>query len=672
VPTREIYWNITGGALIYALAAVAAALLVYGIWRRVRLWRRGRPEPRLDRIPERIGGLLVEIFGHRRALRDPYPGVAHLLIFYGFVAAFVATSLIALQEWTGVHFLQGTFYLWYSLVSDTLCLLAVVGLVMALWRRAILRPARLHSVMDDWVALALLLLVFLQGFFVEGLRIATTELPHQPELARWSPGGYAVALALGSFAPERLRSIHRFHWWLHAGTAFVLLGYIGYGKLGHIVYGLLNVFFRNLGPSGRLAHPDIEELIDRDPEATLGVREIAQYSWKSLLDLDACMNCGRCEEVCPAHLSGVALSPRKLIRDMKDHLGATGAAGGTAAPLFGEPSEGATAPAVLEEELWGCRTCGACQRECPVYIEHVPKMIDMRRYLVMTESKMSEEVRQFLKNIDDRGHPFVGSSHDREGWFQDLDVKVLGKGARAEYLFWVGCSGALVERNVAVTRAVARVLEAGGVDFAVLGAEETCTGDPARRVGGEFAFQECAKRNVETFERYGVRKIIVTCPHCLNTLKNEYPDFDGRYEVIHHTELIRDLVRSGRLKLAKTEESITYHDPCYLGRHNGVYEAPREVLGRLVGQGGVVELPRNRSRSLCCGSGGGYAWMDDAPETRINHLRIEEVRSSGARTAAVSCPFCMQMFDDALGALDPGNDVRARDLAEIVAEALEE
>jgi Fe-S oxidoreductase/nitrate reductase gamma subunit len=693
VASREIYWNIAAHALLYLFLLIAAAAVAYGLGRRLRLWRLGEEvEDRSDRLPERLMGLLAEIFGHRRHLRDPFAGTAHLLIFYGFLAQVIATGIISVQEWTGIELLEGTFYLWYSLLSDSFGMLALVGLGMACWRRLVQRPQHLHSVSDDWIALALLLLIFLQGFWIEGSRIALTELRQQPELAPWSPGGHLVALAVSSMSEPSLLALHRVGWWFHAVTAFGFIGYLGYAKLNHILFGLANILFRNLGPSGKLHYPDIEATIDADPDAlqTLGVNRIEQLSWKSLLDLDACVNCGRCEEACPAHASGVPLSPRKLIRDMKQHLDQVGPAllaaraegdGQREAgrdeelerpPLFGEAAEEGPQASVLEEELWGCRTCGACQQECPMYVEHIPKIIDMRRYLVMTESKMSDDAQMFLKNMDDRMHPFVGASHDREEWFQDLDVKIFGNGDKAEHLFWVGCAGSMVDRNIEVTRALVKVLKAADVDFAILGAEEMCTGDPARRAGGELTFQVCAKENIEVLKGYGIEKIITACPHCFNTFHNEYPDFGGVYQVVHHTQLIRDLLRSGRLKLRRRLESLTYHDPCYLGRHNGEFDAPRQILGALAPEGTVEELPRNRSSSFCCGSGGGYAWMDDSPSKRINHIRFEEIKGCGARTAAVSCPFCMQMFDDARNALDAGKSLRIADIAELVAEALED
>ncbi len=688
--TREIYWNIVYGALIYGFLIAALGCLAYGVLQRFKLWRLGGAAARFDRIPERLSGLLGEVFGQRRQLRDPVPGIAHLFIFYGFLSSLIATSLISIQEWTGIHYLEGTFYRWYSLVSDLGGLMGLVGLGIVIWRRGVTRPARLHSAVNDWIALTLLTLIFAQGFVVEGLRIAATELAQQPDLARWSPGGFLLAQLFSGLSDETLRALHKSSWWFHAVTAFAFIGYMAYGKFGHILFGIANVFFRNLEPSGKLSYPDIEELADSDPDAldALGVNRIEQFTWKDLLDLDTCVNCGRCEAVCPAYGSGVPLSPRKLIQDMKQHLSdagpallaaqATNGESPAEAPgggpiLFGDATEdGAPRIAVLEDELWGCRTCGACQQECPLFIEHIPKIVGMRRHLVMTEAKMSEEAQLFLKNMDDRMHPWVGAAVERDEWYQDLDVKVLGDGHTAEYLFWVGCTGSMQERNIKTTRAMVKILQAANVDFGILGPEEVCTGDPARRAGGELTFQVCAKTNIETLANYGVEKIITTCPHCFNTYSNEYPDFGGHYEVVHHTQLIDELISSGRLKLDKRLDSVTYHDPCYLGRHNGVYDEPRNVLSELAAPGGFTELDRNKSKALCCGSGGGYAFMDDDPKQRINHTRIEDVKACGADTAAVSCPFCMQMFEDALNSLDPKKTIRAADIAELVAEAIVE
>ena len=421
-----------------------------------------------------------------------------------------------------------------------------------------------------------------------------------PSLAPWSPGGYAVALTLQGLSVETLRFLHRINWWFHAITAFVLLGYMGFGKFNHIWYGLLNMFCRNLEPSGKLRFIDIEATMESDPEAieTLGVEKIEGYTWKNLLDLDACTNCGRCQDVCPAYMSGVPLSPKKLIQDMKTHLSEAGTTAlaengeaGERPPLFGEPAD---EPAVLEEELWGCRTCGACQQECPVFIEHIPKMVDMRRYLVMMESKTSEDARQFLKSMDERQHPWVGAQHNREEWYEGLDVKVLASGEKAEYLYWVGCTGSMIDRNIEVSRAMVKILAAAGVDFAILGAEEVCTGDPARRVGGEFTFQMCAKQNIETLNGYAVKKIITTCPHCFNTYRNEYPDFGGNYEVVHHTQLIAELIKSGKLKLKKSLGSLTYHDPLLPGPPQRRLRRPARGFAPDIGR----RLHRTRAQPL--------------------------------------------------------------------------
>lgn len=683
-PTREIYWNIEGGGWIYLLAVLAGVAFALGAWRRVRAWKLGGRAARWDRPWERLRGVVVEAVAQRRLRGVRLPGGAHVVLSGSFVLLFVASLLIAVQEWTGWHFLEGPLYLGYSLVSDAAGLAGLVAMGIFAWRRAITRPRHLRMVRSDWLALGFLAILYVQGFAIEGARIAVTELG-QP-LARWSPGGWLAANLLAGIDPATLRVLHRAGWWLHAGSAFAFLGWIAYSKLDHLVYAPLNVFFRNLDSSGTLAHPDIEATLERDPDAlaTLGVGRIDGFSWKDLLDLDACTQCGRCEAVCPANLSGSVLSPRKLILDLKTHRDAvapllaearaadSGAAARALPTLVGEGAPGAEPPAVLDAELWACRTCGACQQACPVHIEHVPKIVDMRRHLVMTESRLGDEAQQMLRSLEDRGHPWRGSALDREAWLQDLDPKLLRRGERGEWLLWVGCTGALVDRNVQVTRALVRVLRAAGVDFAVLGSEEQCTGDPARRVGDELTFQACARANIETLERYGVERVITACPHCFHSFRNEYTAFGARFEVRHHSELIAELIAAGRLPLGRRTGSVTFHDPCYLGRHNGVFDAPRVVLDAVTASGSTTELPRSRESSLCCGAGGGHAWLADQAPHRPSHLRFAEVQESGAETLAVGCPFCLQMLEDARNALDPERRVRTADLAELVAEALGE
>ena len=324
--TREIYWNVYFGQMVYLLALLAICFMFWGIWKRVRLWRLGVSEIRTDQMPKRIYGLFNEVFTHKRQLRDTYAGLMHLCIFYGFFVSLLATTLIAIQEWSGIHFLKGNFYLWYSLISDSFGILGIIGLGMALWRRLIIRPDRMNSIADDYIALGLLLLIFVQGFVVEGLRIALTELNQKPDVAIWSPGGYILALAFQHIDTKNLLFLHRFNWWFHAITAFIFIGYMGFGKFNHIWYGIMNITFRNLNPSGKLEFVDIEESMENNPDdiENLGVEKIEQYSWKGLLDLDACTNCGRCQDVCPAYGSGVPLSPKKLIQDMKLHLSETG------------------------------------------------------------------------------------------------------------------------------------------------------------------------------------------------------------------------------------------------------------------------------------------------------------------------------------------------------------
>jgi len=418
--------------------------------------------------------------------------------------------------------------------------------------------------------------------------------------------------------------------------------------------------------------------INLEEAETFGVDKIGGFTWKQLLDLEACTRCGRCQDNCPAYLSGKALSPKQLIVDLKGHWYDVG-------PNFfdlffkknsgngDKPSVSMIGDVITPEVIWDCTTCGACQEACPVFVEHINKIVDMRRNLVLEQAEMPETAEMALRCIEERGHTCKGTTACRTDWCGDIEgAKLLSEDQDIEILYFVGCSAALEDRNMKVSAAFGRILQAAGVKFGVLGEEESCCGEPARRLGNEYLFQMQATKNIETFKRYGVKRIVVTCPHGYNTLKNEYPQFGGEFEVIHHSQYIAELIQRGRLKLKNSlAEKMTYHDACYLGRHNDVYEEPRRVVKSIPGAQ-FEEMERRRSRSFCCGAGGGHMWMEETVGTRISEMRTDQALATGASVLATVCPFCLQMFEDAIKAKGAEESIRAMDIAELVAAAIEE
>ena len=670
MPSREVFWNIQYSYLMYIAAAIALAFLVHSIYRRYKLWRLGRPEDRFGNMGERIRAFIrtvvVDVLAHRRFLRDPYPGVMHFMLFWGFVILLLAAAVDAVTHYANLH-LVGAPYLWFSLITDIGGLLALVGIIMAAYRRYILKPERLNTVFDDGIGLALIAAILITGYMVEGLRQAATELTPHPDWAIWSPGGFVLAKAFAGMSQDSLLFWHRFLWWFHAALALGTFFYIAlvFSKLQHVFVSPLNIFFRSLGPIGVLTPIDIEEA----EAGRLGAGEIKDFTWKQLLDLDACTDCGRCQDACPAWATGKPLSPRKLVQDLKVHMleAANNRADQSddALTLVGE--------APNEDEIWACTTCGACQEVCPVYVEHIVKIIDLRRNLVLAQNRMPETAQLMLRNMQSRGHPWAGiqSLRLRGDWTNGLELKILAEGDSARTLLWVGCTGALVERNVAATISMVRVLKAAGVDFAVLGEAEACCGDPARRAGYEFQFQIMAEENIELLKSYGIEEIITTCPHCYHTLKHEYPSFGGDFEVVHYTQLIADLIRQGKLQLTNELNSkLTYHDPCYLGRYNGIYLEPRRILQAIPGAK-FKEMARSRSASFCCGGGGGHMWIEEQPgTTKINRMRLEDVLKTGAETVVTACPYCLQMFEESIEHREMQGSLQAKDLAEIVEAAM--
>lgn len=656
--TREIFANISAAEqrLFYALALGSLALFAIGLGLRIRRWMRGKGSPRVElrELPGRAAHFFRHVLVQPRVRRSS--GSMHLAIFWGFLILFVGTELIALEHDTPLSFFHGLFYLAFSLGMDVFGVLLLVGVGIAVHRRYVVRPEPSRA--EGWgLPLALLAILGVTGFLLEGLRMALFG----SVWFDWSPGGALVAALLSGFEPGTLAAWHRGVWWLHAVVTFAFVALLPYGRLLHTIAAPLNLFFASRRPGGALSVPFRLTALEDDLESRPIPETPADLTWKQLLSLDACTECGLCQDACPAWAAGRPLSPKKVVVELRDHLD-RGDGRAWAAPL-----EQVVSPA----EAWSCTTCGACVETCPVGVEHVDLLVDVRRALVM-KSRLEPTMSATLDNLARTANPFGLPAEQRLAWAAGLPVSAkverVDPNAPRELLYWVGCAGAFDERGQRVARAMATVLRRAGVRYAVLGPEERCTGDPARRLGEEGLFQKLACENVKTLDRYGVRRIVTACAHCFNTLKNEYPEFGGDYEVVHHSELLASLVAEGRLSLGNgAAETLTFHDPCYVGRHNGVYEAPRQALGAIPGKR-LEEMPRARNRSFCCGAGGSNMWFELGVGKKINALRYEEARATGAGTIATACPFCMTMFDE-IASSRGGDEVKIRDLAEILEEA---
>jgi Fe-S oxidoreductase/nitrate reductase gamma subunit len=674
-PTREIYGNIVGGEVVYLFMIVSFGLLGWGLYRRMRQWQRGRPENRFEDLGGRLKVMLIHGIGQHKTLREGIPGLLHFLMYAGFIVLFIGTLMVAVQEDMGIVFLTGPFYLFFSLTLDIFGLLCFVGVAGLTYRRYAITPTGLDNRREDLIILLAFLAVLGTGFLVEGARIGATELRQHPDWAVWSPVGSTIAVIFSTLGASESRFLawHRFWWWFHMIITFGFLTYIGYSKLSHLIFSPVNIFFHKFRAKGELAPiADLDKALEGDEEAMervrFGAAKLEDFTWKQLLDFDACTRCGRCQDNCPAWLSGKPLSPKFVILDLQRHMHATAGAGSS----NGDAAEGVAmiGDIISEDVLWSCTTCRACEENCPVSIEHVDTIVDMRRNLVLEQGSMPETAEAALRSLEQRGHPWRGTQETRTSWTAGLDIPMIADNPEAEYLFWVGCTGALVDRNIQVTKALAQVLKAAKVSFAILGDEEGCTGDPARRLGNEYLFQMLAQQNIETLKSYKVRKILTHCPHCFNTLLNEYPQFGGHFEVVHHSQLLAHLVETGRLTPTQAlQEKVTFHDACYLGRHNDVFAEPRQVLQSIPGVE-MQEMRWNQRKGLCCGAGGGHAFMEVNIGRRVNHMRTEQAIETGASTVATGCPFCMQMFEDGIRSKGVEETMRARDIAEIMAQSL--
>jgi Fe-S oxidoreductase len=616
-------------AALALAAAVVLAVVLFArrVWLLARLLKMGHASgiARDDHVPDRLRQEAVVVLGQRKLLQRLVPGLMHAFIFWAFIVLFPAIPLAmiaivdqdAAPQWG-----------WYEALANVFCVLALIGVATAFFIRKVMRPRRFEG---SHLGEADLILAWIASI------VTTLLLYHATESQVWA--------------------------WVHVLLILAFLVYLPYSKHLHIATAAINVYFGRTRARGRLEPLRFDDPDVPEEDMRFGIGTVEDLTWKQMMDAMSCTECGRCQDACPAFATGKVLSPKLIVMGVRDHLFEEGPKA-----LAAETYEG---PAVvergqLEEMVWDCVTCGACVQACPVNIEQIDHILDLRRHLVMVESRFPSEAEPMLRDVERQANPWGKPQAERAAWTEGLDVRVLEPGDPVpEYLYWVGCAASFDERARETARSTAKLLTAAGVDFAILGALEACTGDPARRMGNEFVFQAYAEQNVATLGEAGVTKIVASCPHCFNTLAHEYPDFGGNYEVVHHTELLASLVREGRLAPTASEESITYHDSCYLARHNDVRSQPRELAAAV---GRPVEMERREERTFCCGAGGAHMWMEERGGA-INEERVREAAETGASTLAVACPFCTVMLDD--GVKSSGRDMRVVDVATLLAESID-
>ena len=665
---REVFGNIPAPivALFYVTVAVFLGLTVYLFAQRARNWERGTAERRAGLLKKRVNALR-EGLAMKTLLQDPAAGVPHAALYYGFVVLFLGTVTVELDHLlpNNLKFLEGGFYQGFSFVLDLFAVVFLVGLTWLGIRRYGIKPWRLRSKTkpeDAWI-LVTLAAIGVTGIAVEAARIAEMG---RPAFEQWSFLGYGFSyLVWGAES-----GTHQVLWVGHVASFLAFLVVLPTTKLRHMVTSPANMY---LSPRERPvgAMREMPNLMEAEDIETVGASLVAEFTWKQLLDTDAGTVCGRCTSVCPANTTGKPLDPREIVLKLGE-VAAASAVTPLSPPVGVDAEITVGSESVFEritsEELWACTTCRACDEICPVNIEIVDKILDMRRYLSLMESDFPSELGKAYVSMENSSNVYGMDQSKRGDWTDELgfSVKVLGDpGVEAEYLYWVGCAGSFDDRNRKVTISTARLLDRAGVDFAILGPRELCTGDPARRTGNEYVFQGLALQNIETLNELGVTKIITQCPHCFNTLGNEYPQFGGEYEVIHHSDLLMHLVDEGKLTPRSNGQTITFHDPCYLGRHNDVFVAPRSVLNSV---GTTVEMPRNGTNSFCCGAGGGRMWMEEQTGQKVNIERTREAVETGADVVATGCPFCYVMMDDGVKELGVDERVEVKDLAMLLAE----
>ena len=666
--------------LLTALILTAVGVFGHTIYRRFLLLRAARPEPRFDRFGERLRGVLVYAFGQKKFLSGEQPaGWMHFVIFWGFITVAIRTLTLFGQGYAPHFYLPGLHPDGlggpYLLLKDTVEGGVIIAVLIALYRWLFAHPRRLFGFapaekrlaqQSHWEALVILFFILglmVTDFLYDGARFALESDPLNLSERHWAFLGSAVASLMQGMEQKALKLLGDLSWWLHIVIILIFLNLLPRSKHFHIITAIPNVFFRKLEPAGALS------LMDLEKGETYGTSRIDQFTWKQVLDMYSCTECGRCSSACPATASGKPLAPRQLLLDLRDHLYSHEKE--LLQKKDGQNGEGAGANIVGEnlihdDVLWSCTTCRACEEACPVLIEYVDKIVDMRRHLVQEEARFPPELNRAFKGMETQSNPWGISQEDRAAWAGGTEVPLFSDHPDAEYLYYVGCAGSFDDRSKKTTLALVKILKKAGVSFAILGKEELCNGETARRIGNEYLFQTMAQSLIEVFEKYGVKKILTNCPHCFNTLKNEYPQLGGKYQVIHAAEFVHELIREGKIVLAQElPNKVTYHDSCYYGRYNQIYDAPREVIRGIKGSQ-LQEMNKCRHDAMCCGAGGGWMWMEEPKDKRVNYIRVQQALETNPDIIAVSCPYCMIMMEDGLKAKGVDEKVKTLDVMELV------
>ena len=666
-PVSDIYWHISGYAIFWILFAIAFGLFAQRVYFLFRLLRLGRREERSQSLGRRIKTMLVEVFPQwcnlKTVTRQDLAGIGHSLLFWGF-GLFLISYIIFIGLGGGFGLssvLAGsTFETAYSSILDIAGLFVCAAIVWAAIRRYIIRPERLEASFEAGIILLLVITLMVLHFCIEGFGYAAYNIS-----ASYPPIGAAFASFLIStdISESTLVAVYKGLWWLHYAIILGFLVYIPRSKHLHILASPFNVLFKSLAPKGAL------NLIDPEKAETIGASKIQDFTWKQLLDLYACAVCGRCHANCPATLSGKPLNPREVILNLKDHLLEVGPQLLKGETPSANPGTAMIEDVLTEEVIWNCTTCYACQEVCPVGIEHTVKLIDMRRNLV-EHGRVSPSVAKALESVRLLGNPWEQPQSARLDWAEGRKVNLIQDREEVDVLYWVGCAGAYDPRSRDISLAVVSLLERAGVNYALLGTEERCCGDPARRMGEEGLFQMLARSNIEVLKKYSFNRILTHCPHCYNMLKNEYPQLGAQFEVVHHSQFLLELIHSGKIKLQERQElRLTFHDPCYLGRYNDIYDPPRQVL-QAISKATMIEMRLNKTKAMCCGAGGGQIWIQSEKGRRIEDMRFEQIQEVDAQVVATACPYCTIMLDAVAQIKEPTGKIKVMDIAELVVRAL--